>query len=166
MGLQQESGCHMRRSTRIWLSFCIHRFLSSLVSALSQFLVTQSVSLHRLTRVSRSSSLCGLTVISSNVLGRAQNSRFAGSTLRLVQLARLMRPIGFFRFSSSGQVQQEMQYPERTHHLLCQAPKPLTSSNIVRKPLSSIREPTSHCIFRYTCPSKGQRKGTQRNKRQ
>lgn len=158
MGLQHESGCHIRRSTKIWLSFCIHRFLSSLVSALSQFLhitkacliqelifkadeftlligsyfVTHSVSLHWLTRVSLSSSLCGLTVMSSKVLGRAQNSLFAGSTLRLVQLARLMRPIGFcrrknlliimpckksilknqnhysrptFRFSSSGQVQ-------------------------------------------------------------
>jgi len=33
----------MRRSTKIWLSFCIHRFLSSLVSALSQFLhITKS----------------------------------------------------------------------------------------------------------------------------
>lgn len=149
----------MRRSTRIWLSFRIHRFLSSLVSALSQFLyvkrwrrkllvrsrteiswrthtrpctifssisllifshisdgwnitnysavidprlywagsyvVTHMVFLHWLTRVSLSSSLCGLTVISSKVLGRAQNSRFAGSTLRLVQLAKLIRPIGF-----------------------------------------------------------------------
>lgn len=112
----------MRRSTKIWLSFCIHRFRSSLVSALSQFLhitkscfdlgrssskqinshlligsyfVTHSVSLHWLTRVSLSSSLCGRTVMSSKVLGRAQNSLFAGSTLRLVQLVRLIRPIGF-----------------------------------------------------------------------
>lgn len=37
-GLLQASGCHIRRSTRIWFSFFIHRFLSSLVSALSQFL--------------------------------------------------------------------------------------------------------------------------------
>ncbi len=59
------------------------------------YVVTHSVSLHWLTRVSRSPSLCGLTVMSSKVLGRAQNSRFAGSTLRLVQLARLMRLIGF-----------------------------------------------------------------------
>ena len=37
-GVRHESGCHMRRSTRIWFSFCIHRSRSSLVSALSQFL--------------------------------------------------------------------------------------------------------------------------------
>lgn len=59
------------------------------------YFVTHSVSLHWLTRVSLSSSLCGLTVMSSKVLGRAQNSLFAGSTLRLVQLVRLIRPIGF-----------------------------------------------------------------------
>lgn len=145
----------MRRSTRIWLSFRIHRFLSSLVSALSQFLyvkrgihrllihyrtdiplrillglhtisasshssdswnitgyrsqivlfmywgesyfVTHMVFLHWLTRVSLSSSRCGLTVISSKVLGRAQNSRLAGSTFRLTQLAKLIRPIGFYK---------------------------------------------------------------------
>lgn len=60
------------------------------------YVVTHMVFLHWLTRVSLSSSLCGLTVISSKVLGRAQNSRLAGSTLRLVQLAKLIRPIGFY----------------------------------------------------------------------
>lgn len=62
---------------------------------IGSYFVTHSVSLHWLTRVSLSSSLCGLTVMSSKVLGRAQNSLFAGSTLRLVQLVRLIRPIGF-----------------------------------------------------------------------
>lgn len=37
-GRAQASGCHMRRSTRTWLTLVIHTFLSSLVSALSQFL--------------------------------------------------------------------------------------------------------------------------------
>lgn len=60
------------------------------------YFVTHMVFLHWLTKVSLSSSLCGLTVISSKVLGRAQNSRLAGSTLRLVQLAKLIRPIGFY----------------------------------------------------------------------
>lgn len=46
----------------------------------STYLVTQSVSLHWLTRVSRSSSLCGRTVINSIVLRLAQNSLLAGST--------------------------------------------------------------------------------------
>lgn len=55
------------------------------------------VFLHWLTSVSLSSSLCGLTVISSNVFGLAQNSLLAGSTVLLVQLARLMRPMGFCR---------------------------------------------------------------------
>jgi hypothetical protein len=45
----------------------------------STYLVTQSVSLHWLTRVSRSSSLCGRTVINSRVLRLAQNSLLAGS---------------------------------------------------------------------------------------
>lgn len=61
------------------------------------YLVTQSVSLHWLTRVSRSSSLCGRTVTNSKVLRLAQNSLLAGSTRRLVQLARFIRPIGFFK---------------------------------------------------------------------
>ena len=59
-------------------------------------MVTHMVLLQWLTRVWWSSSLWGRTVMSSRVLGRAQNSRLAGSTRGLVQLARLMRPIGFF----------------------------------------------------------------------
>lgn len=61
------------------------------------YLVTHIVFLHWLTSVSLSSSLCGLTVISSNVFGLAQNSLLAGSTFLLVQLARLMRPMGFWQ---------------------------------------------------------------------
>ena len=69
---------------------------SILRSYRSAYFVTHMVFWHWLTRVSRSSSLWGLTVMSSRVWGLAQNSRLAGSTLRLVQLARLMRPIGFW----------------------------------------------------------------------
>lgn len=54
--LQQVSGCHIRKSTKIWFSFFIHRFRSSFVSALSQFLVTHMVFMHWLTSVSQSSS--------------------------------------------------------------------------------------------------------------
>lgn len=61
------------------------------------YLVTHMVFLHWLTSVSLSSSLCGLTVMSSNVLGLAQNSLLAGSTFLLVQLARLIRPMGFWQ---------------------------------------------------------------------
>lgn len=59
-------------------------------------LVTHMVSWQWLTRVWRSSSLCGRTVMTSRVLGRAQNSLLTGSTRLLVQLARLMRPRGFW----------------------------------------------------------------------
>lgn len=63
----------------------------------STYLVTQSVSLHWLTRVSRSSSLCGRTVINSRVLRLAQNSLLAGSIWWLIQLARFILPMGFFK---------------------------------------------------------------------
>lgn len=62
--------------------------------------MTHIVSLHWLTSVSLSFSLCGLTVISSNVFGLAQNSLLTGSTFLLVQLARLMRPMGFWQDST------------------------------------------------------------------
>lgn len=65
------------------------------VHMVETYLVTHMVFWHWLTRVSLSSSLRGLTVMSSNVLGRAQNSLLAGSTASLVQLDRLMRPMGF-----------------------------------------------------------------------
>lgn len=59
-------------------------------------LVTHKVFWHWVTSVSLSSSLWGRTVISSRVLGRAQNSRFTGPTCLLVQLAMLMRPMGLW----------------------------------------------------------------------
>lgn len=63
---------------------------------LGTYLVTHMVLWHWLTSVSLSSSLCGRTVMSSSVLGLAQNSLLTGSTRLLVQLARLMRPRGFW----------------------------------------------------------------------
>lgn len=72
---------------RVWVS----------ARRLSTYLVTHMVFWHWLTSVSLSSSLCGRTVISSNVLGLAQNSLLTGSTLLLVQLARLIRPMGFWQ---------------------------------------------------------------------
>lgn len=60
-------------------------------------LVTHMVLVHWLTSVSLSSSLWALTVISSNVLGRAQNSLLTASTFLLEQFVRLMRPMGFWQ---------------------------------------------------------------------
>lgn len=60
-----------------------------------------------LTSVSRSSSLCGRTVMTSRVLGRAQNSRLTGSTRLLVQLARLTRPRGFWETEEEREVEEQ-----------------------------------------------------------
>lgn len=65
-------------------------------AVLRTHLVIHMVSWQWLTSVWQSSSLCGLTVMTSRVLGRAQNSRLTGSTRLLVQLARLIRPRGFW----------------------------------------------------------------------
>lgn len=136
-GWKQLLGFHSRRSRRIWFSLLIHRFRSSFVSALSQFLhrhtqtftrrsplrgltcvgggthlVTHKVFWHWVTSVSLSSSLWGRTVISSRVLGRAQNSRFTGPTCLLVQLARLTRPIGFWH--QEGKTRCKMTSPTQT----------------------------------------------------
>lgn len=80
-----------------------HPFLSinyTRFMILSTYFVTHNVSLHWLTRVSLSSSLWGRTVISSKVLGRAQNSLLTGSIWRVVQLAKFIRPKGCWKSSS------------------------------------------------------------------
>ena len=61
-----------------------------------------------------------------------------------------------FFFSSSGYFQYESVAPSSRHHLRCQAPKPETSSNMVRNPLSLTSNWSSELSCSWMLPSSGE----------
>lgn len=71
--------------------------------------------------------------------------------------------MGSCTFSFSGYFQKERLFPSRTNHLLCQAPNPDTSSNIVRNPLLVTWLSLWQLSLKLTEPSRGDILGTLSN---